>query len=280
VQYLLAISGGIDSVVLLDMLAQEGGYELAVAHFDHGIRSDSAADARFVGALAEKYHLPFVMKREELGQNASEEYARSRRYEFLRAEAKKRSMTVVTAHHADDVVETIAINLIRGTGWRGLAVLDAPDVVRPLLHLTKTEIRTYARTKRLEWVEDSTNAGVQYLRNRVRRSVSSQLSHDSKDALLKLWQRQVYMKAEIESTIAILFPSSEYSRYFLTQIDPLVAREVLRAVIYKESGVAPTRPQIERALLAVKTARPNAAFDIVEGISLRFTLRTFVVKTP
>ena len=69
-KYLLAVSGGIDSVVLLHKLVQDGGHELIVAHFDHGIRPDSASDARFVEALAGQYGLPFVAKREELGSAA------------------------------------------------------------------------------------------------------------------------------------------------------------------------------------------------------------------
>src|SRR3989344_5293986 len=114
--YIVAVSGGVDSVVLLDMLIKQKEHNLVVAHFDHGIRVDSDADARFVWELAKKYELSFEVRREELGDAASENTARSHRYAFLRDIAKKYSATIVTAHHADDVVETIAINLTRGTG--------------------------------------------------------------------------------------------------------------------------------------------------------------------
>ena len=82
--YIVAVSGGVDSVVLLDMLAKKGEHELVVAHFDHGIRPESDADARFVWALAQCYGLPCEVRREELGAGASEELARARRYAFLR----------------------------------------------------------------------------------------------------------------------------------------------------------------------------------------------------
>src|SRR5690606_15740277 len=121
-------SGGVDSVVLLDILARSDRYDLTVAHFDHGMRPDSAADARFVEGLAAQYGLDFIGKREELGVQASEDRARSARYDFLFAEAKKRSAVVATAHHLDDVVESIAINIVRGTGWRGVAVLARAGV--------------------------------------------------------------------------------------------------------------------------------------------------------
>jgi tRNA(Ile)-lysidine synthase len=90
-KYLVAVSGGIDSVVLLHKLVAAGEHELVVAHFDHGIREDSAEDARFVKGLAEHYGLPFVMKREELGKTAGEEQARTRRYAFYAA--RQRSTT-------------------------------------------------------------------------------------------------------------------------------------------------------------------------------------------
>ena len=134
-RYVVAVSGGVDSVVLLHQMVQDGGSELVVAHFDHGIREDSDLDAQFVRELAQSYRLPCEVRREELGSGASEELARNRRYAFLREVAKKHRATIVTAHHMNDIPETIAINLTRGTGWRGLAVLGS-DVHRPLLHMS------------------------------------------------------------------------------------------------------------------------------------------------
>jgi tRNA(Ile)-lysidine synthase len=196
VNYLVAVSGGIDSVVLLDMLANEKNHHLVVAHFDHGIRDDSAADARFVREFAKRYHLPFVTAREELGAGASEQTARSRRYAFLNAQAKEFGAVVVTAHHQDDVLETIAINVSRGTGWRGLSVFDNEKVIRPLLFLTKEKIREYARTKRLEWVEDSTNGETAYLRNRLRRKISAQLTTNQRKDLVHVWEKQKFSNAK------------------------------------------------------------------------------------
>jgi len=88
-KYVVAVSGGVDSAVLLDILSKKPGLDLIVAHFDHGIRDDSKSDAIFVANLAKEYNLPFETKREELGSDVSEEKARDRRYEFLRAVAKK-----------------------------------------------------------------------------------------------------------------------------------------------------------------------------------------------
>jgi tRNA(Ile)-lysidine synthetase-like protein len=281
VKFIVAVSGGIDSVVLLHMLVESKEHELIVAHFDHGIRPDSESDARFVQVLAESYHLPFVIKREELGAGASEELARTRRYAFLRSEGEKHKAIIMTAHHADDVIETIAINLIRGTGWRGVGVFGMPGLVRPSLRLTKEKIRAYARVMRLEWVEDDTNESTKYLRNKVRKALAVNVSLEEKQAVLGIWKQQRDLRREIEAILGEYVQSNgEYERHYLIQIDSRVACEFLRTAIFARTGVTPTRPQLERVLLAVKTARAGTLFEIAHGAKLRFSQRTFIVETP
>ena len=279
-KYIVAVSGGVDSVVLLHQLVTAGDHQLVVAHFDHGIRSDSASDARFVEALAASYGLPFVGRREDLGARASEELARTRRYAFLRQVASQHQAVLVTAHHADDVVETIAINLNRGTGWRGLAVLNATDIVRPLLTLSKQQVRQYALEHHLEWVEDSTNATLAYLRNRLRRLAYRSLDETEYGALQQLHRRQVALGAAIDSEVSrFIRTDATYDRYFTTHIDSVSASELLRAAVRSAGGVGLTRPQCERALVAIKTARPGTRYDCGGGVMLRFQARTFIVET-
>lgn len=278
-KYLVAVSGGVDSVVLLDLLARQTEHELIVAHFDHGIRPDSVDDARFVEGLAGKYHLPFVTRREELGAKTGEETARARRYAFLRGEAQACGAVIVTAHHQDDLIETIAINFIRGTGWRGLDVLSAADVVRPLLTMTKADIKQYALEKRLEWVEDSTNASPTYLRNRIRRRLP-RLGAKQREELVSLWRPQRELRREIETEAHRLVSKGNYERYLFIQNDEVVGIELLRAVFAKENIVSPTRLQLGRALLAIRVARGGVTFEVGNGVSLRFTTRAFIVMAP
>jgi len=271
--YVIAVSGGIDSIVLLDMLAANPELTLIVAHFDHGIRDDSKEDADFVGEKAKQYGYIYETKREELGEHASEEFARLRRYDFLRSVCKKYDATLITAHHADDVVETIAINLTRGTGWRGLAVFDS-NVIRPLLDFTKKELLTYAKDHELTWHEDSTNATDAYLRNRIRTKLST-LDADSKRQLLGLRRQQVYLKNQIEAEVTqLLGDDSSYSRYFFTHIDETSALELLRAIFHKKL----TRPQTRQALLAIKTAKVGKTYQAGNGVEIHFTSRNFNVK--
>lgn len=283
-KYVVAVSGGVDSVVLLDMLVNYHSAtpnphfpipnpKLVVAHFDHGIRDDSAEDAEFVRGLAKKYGVKFETKREDLGKSASEDFARTRRYDFLRSVAKKYNAQVVTAHHADDVIETIAINLKRGTGWRGLAVLDS-DIIRPLLGMTKSEILEYAKAHKLDWHEDSTNASDAYLRNRIRRKLDK-IPADDKWQILALWARQKELKNLIDEELkAILDEGKSISRYFFSQLQPSIEIECLRYVTIGKL----TRPQLSRAMIAIKTAKPGSTYDAGSGVKIKFTSRNFTVE--
>jgi tRNA(Ile)-lysidine synthase len=179
---ILAVSGGVDSVCMLhawrynsDFLStlEDISYEntkVMVAHFDHGIRSDSSADARFVEAVSDRCGYKFVLGHGHLAKNTSEAVARKARFDFLRSLLKNKGDTIATAHHFDDKRETQIINLLRGTNRKGMSVLqNTGEIIRPLIDKSKAEIYEYALKNNLEWVEDSTNLSDEYLRNRLRR---------------------------------------------------------------------------------------------------------------
>lgn len=273
--YLLAISGGVDSVVLLDMFSKRK-QPIVVAHVDHGIRGEeSAADARFVEALAKQYKLPFVSTALHLPTDASEDRARSARYEFLFSEAKKHKATVVTAHHRDDAVETVALNITRGTGWRGLAVLNREGIHRPLIELTKQQIYTYAMKQRLEWVEDATNTQDVYLRNRLRRKINS--GHIDGSGIMALRAKQLQMRRDIDKEVDRLVITHHGSRYFIKMIPDDVAIELLGAEIAKVAP-RPMRPRLIRAVHAVKTATAGSVYQVGDGVILHFTTRNYTVS--
>ncbi len=277
-RYIVAVSGGVDSVVLLDKMAKEyAADQLVVAHFDHGIRPESADDAEFVAGLAKKYGLRFDTKREELGSDASEELARDRRYSFLRNLAKKYNAYIMTAHHGDDVIETIAINLIRGTGWRGLAVLHGPDIMRPLIDQTKIELISYAKQHNLQWREDATNQDTKYLRNDVRQKLSK-LDSQSHQLLQLYRNRQAFLSHQVDNESQRLVNHSPYLRHLFIITPDIAALELLRSVFIREAGTSPTRPQLGRALHAVKVLHSGKRYEVAAGVSLRFTKTHFVVE--
>ena len=274
-KYLIAVSGGVDSVVLLEMLAKKHE-NILVAHFDHGIREDSKEDAIFVRQLAVKYGVKFFTKREELGANASEEKARRARYKFLRELSEKQNATIVTAHHLDDVVETIIINMVRGTGWRGLAVLNAEDIYRPLINFEKQEIINYAKQNNLKWREDSTNSLNVYMRNIVRHKID--LSNEQKNELQILHQEQIRLAKEVKSEVTSLLKSikndNKISRYFINSIDQASAYEIIRELTKGEL----TPSQIDSVINAIKTQRNGTIFEASKNIKIHFTTRFFTLE--
>ncbi len=273
--YVVAVSGGVDSVVLLDMLTKSDN-RLIVAHVDHGIRGEeSAADARFVKALAKRYEVPFVSTALKLGPKASEEKARELRYAFLFAKAREFNATLVTAHHRDDMVETIALNLQRGTGWRGLMVLNRQGIHRPLLPLPKSALYDYACAHRLEWVEDATNATDTYARNKLRHRLAVAPVDATKLSVLRA--RQLQIGHDIDRESARLITKHAGSRYFMTQLDLAVAIELIGAAIKSAGAPRPTRPQCVRTIHAIKTAKAGTTYQVAKGISLVFSARKYQI---
>ncbi|NJC24742.1 tRNA lysidine(34) synthetase TilS [Neolewinella antarctica] len=177
---LVAVSGGVDSVVLAHLLHAEE-YEFAVAHVNYQLRGDdSAGDARFVEKMARSLDAGFHGIAVDVGANrksgeSTQMVARRIRYNYFDKLLDEYKYDVlITAHHLDDQLETMMINFIRGTGLRGVAGMmpDQHGVCRPLLSHERREIVEYARANSLTWREDSSNASDNYLRNRVRHQLS------------------------------------------------------------------------------------------------------------
>ena len=180
-EVLAAVSGGMDSMCLLHFLHSWGrtqGVAVTAAHFNHQLRgAESDRDEAFVRDWCEKHNVPFVCGRgdvERLAQErgfSPEEAAREARYAFLRETAAGRP--ILTAHHADDNAETMLLNLLRGTGLKGLAGIPAErqGIVRPFLEIPRTELAAYADAEGVSWVEDSTNTQEDAARNVLRHRV-------------------------------------------------------------------------------------------------------------
>jgi tRNA(Ile)-lysidine synthase len=174
---LLAVSGGLDSVVLAHLCAG-AGYRFSIAHCHFGLRgAESDRDASFVNDLATSLSVPVYIKRFDTEGYAAERKvsiqvaARDLRYAwFSELLNEHRLSCVVTAHHADDQIETVLMNLAKGTGIAGLTGIE-PKVgrlVRPLLFASRAELAGYAEASALSWVEDSSNEEATYTRNRFR----------------------------------------------------------------------------------------------------------------
>lgn len=184
--YILAVSGGIDSMVLLH-LCRTVGLNIRVAHANFQLRGlDSDQDAALVAAAADKAGVPYHSKAFSTIQVAREQgisiqmAARALRYDWFGALCKEyQAAGVLTGHHLQDAVETFFIHFLRGAGWQGLSGIPGKSyladwdlqVRRPLLPFTRAEITQYAMEKGILWREDSSNAKIEYERNRIRHEV-------------------------------------------------------------------------------------------------------------
>ncbi|HTX17557.1 MAG TPA: tRNA lysidine(34) synthetase TilS [Bacteroidota bacterium] len=186
IRVLAGVSGGVDSVVMLDLLSQlsrEWEFDLAVLHVNHQLRGiESDGDERFVTRLSGRYGLNVfvgrVATREEAARKkiSIQEAARNLRYAYFEAKRiELRGDLVATAHNADDNAETMLLNLFRGTGIDGIAGIPIrrPEarIVRPLLFASREEIEAYARSRKLKHREDSSNRTEKYSRNFIRRRI-------------------------------------------------------------------------------------------------------------
>ena len=194
----------------------------------------------------------------------------------MRELSEKQNATIVTAHHLDDVVETIIINMVRGTGWRGLAVLNAEDIYRPLINFEKQEIINYAKQNNLKWREDSTNSLNVYMRNIVRHKID--LNNEQKNELQILHQEQIRLAKEIKSEVTSLLKSikndNKISRYFINSIDQASAYEIIRELTKGEL----TPSQIDSVINAIKTQRNGTIFEASKNIKIHFTTRFFTLE--
>lgn len=301
-KYVLAISGGIDSMTLLDLVANDyGGFrrqhfasakwpdDFIVAHFDHGIRgNESHNDAEFVRTtVRQRYGLLVQIGCGELPADTSEEVARQARYQFLNQVIERWgdegvAVMIVTAHHRDDLLETVAMNLIRGTGWRGLAPMSQRNVIRPLLGWSKVDIARYALEHNLAWREDQTNYSTKYFRNRLRSALAG-YSETDKQQLANLVLQQINLRKQIDSEV------DEYVLRHVTHDDAnnalcirrydliMLPGEVARQVLWHITDGKLTTPQLEDLLLFVKLGRPSKRMAW-KDVAVRLAKSTVLIR--
>lgn len=295
----LAVSGGIDSMVMLDVLLRSRlvkSEDLIVAHFDHGARDSSRMDAHFVEHVAIRQKLDFRTMRAELGEDVAEDFAREQRYNFLQQISQASgNATICTAHHLDDLTESVAINLLRGTGWRGLAALDRPGSWRPFLDtafcqifndllpgepvstlpISKNKIRQYAAQYSVVFRQDQSNNSEKYLRNRVRKQLD-QVESDAKLKIFRLWQQQKLIKQELGELLqeVVPAPGEIWQREWFSHLDDWVAVELLRAGT-QQCGIKATRPQLSNFLKAIRTYNPGKCFNLPGDNLVKFSKTDF-----
>lgn len=265
---LVAVSGGADSVALLDLLvgvAAQRRLRLVVAHVDHGIQEGSAAVAQEVRALARRYDLPCEVAALDLGGGTSETSARQARYAWLEATRKRLGADwLITAHHQDDQVETVLLRVLRGSAPAGLAGIPRRTrhgVIRPLLGFTHSELVAYARERGLAFHEDPANEDPRHLRSWLRRDVlpalEGRLGKQVRGDLLRLGRAAASERRAWDAALNRLpgldlksdATGFDVARASLRGYDDALATALIRAAARRAGFVL--GPQRARAVLAL-----------------------------
>ena len=283
--YIVAVSGGVDSMALFHMLAEQAqqqkkgdrAHRLIAAHLDHGIRGDSHQDAAMVKDVAARYHIPVVMHRIELGQHASEERSRQARYEFLRSvKQASNARAIITAHHCDDELETAILHLFRGTGRKGLSSLRSDsqaDIIRPLLSFYKKDIRDYAKQHNVPWREDSTNHDVRYVRNHIRRNILGNAPTEAKERLYQHIDRAYDINQHIDAHLINILHTQAGPRFLrlqtMRQYPHVVRRELMAAWLRHNELRDFSRQTIERLVQACCTAKPQTEHAVISRYHMK-----------
>lgn len=225
--FLLAISGGVDSMVLAYFF-KELGFDFQIAHVNYGLRGeDSDAEEKLVEAFCKKnnikFHLYSVSKNEQ-PNNSIQIWARNLRYDFFKKIlAEEKLDYIVTAHHLNDQLETFFINLSRGSGIKGLTGIpkNQNQLLRPLLPFSKSEIYDFAKENSIDFREDKSNLKNDYLRNQIRNKIVPELLEiqpkflqSFEKSMMLLQQVQSFLDEEIQKKIELYFQKNKTAFVF------------------------------------------------------------------
>ena len=264
-----AVSGGADSVALLFglyLLREKLGIELRAAHLNHHLRGkESDRDEQFVRQLCARYDIPLEVGHAQVksGEKGLEAAAREARYGFFATLSGK----IATAHTADDNAETVLMHLVRGTGLRGLGGI-APvngNIIRPMLSTTREEVLIFLEEYALGYMEDSSNAGDAFLRNRLRHKVMPLLKQENP----RLAENVSQMAMELREDARALESADSLPPVAQLRSMPQALRSRAIGGFLKENGVPePERSHIRLVEALVFSDKPSAKANLPGGVTV------------
>jgi tRNA(Ile)-lysidine synthase len=302
---LVALSGGADSVALVDTLAllsRPRGFRLLAAHLDHRLRPGSEEDAAFCAELCRRLGVELRVGRADVRARAArergglEQAARRERYLFLRAvREREQAAAIALAHTLDDQAETLLLRLLRGAGALGLGAMRARsgDLLRPLLGVSRAQVLAHLRERSLPWREDPTNADPALRRNRVRHELLPYLEQRfnprvraalARTAAL-LADEAALLRAEAEELLLRIGRDEQQGyalrRAGLAQAAPALARAALRQALAARGGLRQVgAAHVERALrLACAAGSSGRRVPLPGGRQARVTREELVIES-
>ncbi len=281
---LLGLSGGLDSMVLLDVLAAMRGWqsiELSAMHVNHQLSPHADGWAQLCAERCASYGVPLRVVRVEVHRSAAdglEAAARAARYAVFR---EQQADAIVLAHHLDDQAETLLLQLLRGAGPRGLAAMPLVRammpgrllrLVRPLLSVPRTELVEYARQHRLRWVDDESNFDTGRDRNYLRHEVLPRIGARF-PGYRQAWRRASRNVADLSEVADAQAASDAHGALVATglkidrlqALSPARARNLLRWYLAREGLAVPHRDQLEELMRQLLHARAGAQPAIALG---------------
>ena len=267
--YLLAVSGGVDSMVLADLF-QVSGFDFHIAHINYHLRNeDSNLDQKLVSDFCQKHKIPFhlyeVSENDNQPENSIQNWARELRYRFFREIQEKVNLDyIVTAHHLNDQLETFIINLSKASGIRGLSGIPANEngIVRPLLDFSKDEIYDFAKENQIDFREDQSNQKTDYLRNKIRHNIVPELQKINSDFLTNfsksinyIHQAKDFINQSVDDKIKILKINSDENQIIIDKQKFSKESELIRYEILKRFGF-----NDENEMQKVLTAQTGSSF--------------------
>ena len=277
---LLGVSGGVDSVVLLDVMTRLG-YTCEVLHLNFGLRPEATADAVFVRTLCKDrgitFHLEEVdtMSRVHETSESLQMAARVLRYDaFVRTAKARRIGYTASGHHADDQAETVLLNLMRGSGPEGLAGMRARRsleneivLIRPLLNETRNAILEYAKHRKLSWREDASNDDLRFKRVRLRQEIMPCLDGRSlarSAEHLTEWVDQV-IRPMIKQQFHRAAKDRQLSVQMLRNVPPVLARRLILEAVRCWLPGAPATQSLAVRVYALSSQQPGRRVEAGVG---------------
>jgi len=267
--YLLAVSGGVDSMVLTELF-RVCGFKFEVAHINYHLRNeDSNLDQKLVYDFCTRYKIPFhlyeVSEKDNKPENSIQNWARELRYRFFREIQEKRNLEfLVTAHHLNDQLETFIIHLSKASGIRGLSGIPQNEnkIIRPLLDFSKDEIYEFAKQNEIEFREDKSNQKTDYLRNRIRHHIVPELEKINPDFLTQfsksinyINQAKDFINESVDEKIEVLKINSDKNQIIFDKQKFSQESELIRYEILKRFGF-----NDENEMQKVLTAQTGSSF--------------------
>lgn len=285
----IAVSGGVDSSVLLDLMLK-GGYKVVIAHVNHHKRKESENEEKYLRDFAKNNNIPIEVLNYYYEQNNFQAEAHDERYKFFLDVAHKyQAKYVLTAHHAYDNFETIMMNIIKGSnlyGYAGISeALEYEDIIilRPLLTFAKEDIYDYAKKHNITYFEDSSNQSDDYLRNRIRHNVIPILLNENPNLVNSItnYSKQAFGAFHVlrNQTLKFLNGEESFDSTSFLKLPRALQKDVLN-YLFEQNEITSSDNKIKDVIELITNNKPNLVYDLGNDYQFVKAYETCMIKKP